>query len=203
MKGELLIEALKRCKYDPDKLLTADGNEGFYAKKFRDALVTYDPSSITLNKLYGRLYDRRYEIGELDIAARYDDLPVSFAEAIQKTLAGRVRYDAVYEESTTSATSMAAFYGFDEKEGVYSPYMQTNQRNLRVLDPSMDGIFDPQATGGEAYNQGLVRYLTEDATVGEGGALVPGSQVYCALLNEPEFANCIRYNDWVRVPITG
>ncbi|MCL2588736.1 MAG: hypothetical protein FWD84_04925, partial [Oscillospiraceae bacterium] len=349
-KGELLVEALKMCQYDPDKLLTTDGNEGFYAKKLRDALVTYDPdtgrdysamehpfgrlvlqeakaalegagisvkeenvrldeqgvlywkgvrvltptsakktkqlqtvegqlgqiflpddrgvivtefggsdnyetipayrayllprennaqdtfrerhrvvgyqeqmigairkqlrhdalsnggyghvaslgSSIALNKLYGRLYDRRYEIGELDIAARYDDLPVSFAEAIQKTLAGRVRYDAVYEKSTTNATSMAALYGFDELEGVYSPYIQTNQRNLRVLDSSMDGIFDPQATGG-AYNQGLVRYLTEDAAVDENGVLIPGTREYCALLNEPEFENCIKYNDWVRV----
>lgn len=152
-----------------------------------------------LNKVYSRVYGTRFVPGELDRMVQQGDIRQDFADAIRKTLASRVRYDNKYLESTTNAASNAEFYEKGDKDGEdsFSVFEQTGRRNLRVLDRSMDGIFDPDATVA-GINQGIVRYLAEGAKVNPDGTLTGGDEEHCALLNLPEFTNA-RYNQHDRV----
>ena len=150
------------------------------------------------NNVYSKMYERRFELGELDHAVMTGDIPEAFANAVRKTLAGRVRYDAKYMASTTGAVARMEYEGVIPDGSVFSAFEQTELKNLRAMDKSMDAVFDPLATG-TAKNQGMVRYLVKNALINSDGTLTESEEVYTELLQQHEFANCIKYNQWGRI----
>lgn len=112
------------------------------------------------------------ELGDLD----------PWVESILATEARRVRYsNEVRAGSTIYAEHRAQRDGIDPvDDNHFDAWQLTGGRNMAVLtgkdaagNLAPGGYFDPVMTGNN-MNQGIVRYLTQDAAVTSDGMIVPG-----------------------------
>ncbi|MFG1858905.1 hypothetical protein ACGFJT_44220 [Actinomadura geliboluensis] len=143
----------------------------------------------SLNGVYSQLYGSKhpvdfieqnlvYDIDNLEAGGRID----SWTASILATEAKRVRYsNDIKAGSTVYAEHRAQSQQADPADdNHFDAWKLTGGRNMTVLTgrdqngvQAPAGYFDPVMTGG-ATNQGIVRYLTEDAEVGNDGRITPG-----------------------------
>lgn len=184
-----------------------------------------EPAS--LNGVYSRLYGTKHPVDFLERAAEFDaqgdyDFDEPFAAqneldpwvaSIVATEARRVRYsNEIKQGSTIYAEYQAGRDISDPANDNFQDIWQITQRNMAVLtgkdakgDAIPEGFFDPVMTGG-ATNQGIVRYLTQDAQVNQDGSIVPGdpttlSGVRAPLMNRPELES-LRFDPFDRQQMT-
>lgn len=168
----------------------------------------YVPHTSSLNNVYKHAYDTKMTLDEymdkLD-ASKSSPEEVATAKAVINTLKGRCRFPNEYGEgSTTAAQSMLEHPERDESKRFDFYYSDLcDNHNLRVLDESFDGIFDPDATG-TAKTQGIVRYLAENVRVDtETGKPIaiedydPDHPPKCALTKDRMMSN-LSFNAWDR-----
>lgn len=105
-----------------------------------------------------------------------------WTKSIIDTEASRIRYTNDIRDGSTMFAAYQAKKGRDDPADdiAFDAWKLTGGRNMRVLTGrdsngvvAPDGYLDPIMTGG-AGNQGVVRYLTTDASVGADGRIVPG-----------------------------
>jgi hypothetical protein len=182
---------------------------------------TGEPAS--LNAVYSQLYGTKHPVDfveqattyELDestgeITARLDEWTASILE----TEAKRVRYsNEIKQGSTIYAEYRAERDRTDPADdNVFDAWKLTGGRNMTVLTgtdrnhvAAPGGYFDPVMTGG-ATNQGIVRYLTEDAAVRPDGTIEPGDPETVTgsrapLMSRPELET-LRYDPFDRQQMT-
>ncbi|MEU7315502.1 hypothetical protein [Streptomyces sp. NPDC007083] len=180
-----------------------------------------EPAS--LNSVYSQLYGTKHPVDfveratmyELDeatgkITARLDEWTVSILE----TEAKRVRYsNEIKQGSTIYAEYRSERDRTDPADdNRFDAWRLTGGRNMAVLTgkdknsiAAPGGYFDPVMTGG-ATNQGIVRYLTEDAVVLPDGRIVPGDPETVTgsrapLMSRPELET-LRYDPFDRQQMT-
>lgn len=183
--------------------------------------MTGEPAS--LNAVYSQLYGTKhpvdfierattYELDETtgEITARLDD----WTATILETEAKRVRYsNEIKQGSTIYAEYRAERDRTDPADdNVFDAWRLTGGRNMTVLTGkdrnhvrAPGGYFDPVMTGG-ATNQGIVRYLTQDAVVRQDGSIEPGDPETVTgsrapLMSRPELAT-LRYDPFDRQQMT-
>lgn len=140
----------------------------------------------SLNGVYSQLYGTKHPVdfieqnSQLDSEGRpkLDD----WTAAILQTEAKRVRYsNEIKTGSTVFAEHRAKSVQVDPANDNHADaWKLTGGRNMAILTGrdqddrrAPGGFFDPVMTGG-ATNQGIVRYLTQDAGVAANGQIVPG-----------------------------
>ncbi|MUU73495.1 hypothetical protein [Pseudarthrobacter sp. GA104] len=182
---------------------------------------TGEPAS--LNAVYSQLYGTKHPVDfveqattyELDestgeITARLDEWTASILE----TEAKRVRYSNEIKQSSTIYAEYRAERDRTDPadDNVFDAWKLTGGRNMTVLTgtdrnrvAAPGGYFDPVMTGG-ATNQGIVRYLTEDAAVRPDGTIEPGNPETVTgsrapLMSRPELET-LRYDPFDRQQMT-
>ncbi|MBT8163344.1 MULTISPECIES: hypothetical protein [Arthrobacter] len=168
----------------------------------------------SLNRVYAQLYGTRHPADfierSLDAEGRLD----GWTASILATEARRVRYpNEIKQGSTVYAEYQAGRADVDPADdNHFDAWTLTGGRNMAVLTgsdrngvPGAGGFFDPVMTGG-ATNQGIVRYLTEDARVTADGRIIPGdpgtrSGARTPLMNRPELAT-LQYDPFDRQQMT-
>ncbi|QNE18091.1 hypothetical protein F1D05_09585 [Kribbella qitaiheensis] len=170
----------------------------------------------SLNRVYSQLYGTKHPVDFIDRALDTDSGELDpWTSAILATEAKRVRYsNEIKAGSTVYAEHQAAKARADPADdNHFDAWKLTGGRNMAVLTgldqngvAAPAGYFDPVMTGG-ATNQGIVRYLTEDATVRPDGRIVPGDPATASgarspLMNRPELET-LRYDPFDRQQMTG
>lgn len=181
-----------------------------------------EPASI--NKVYAELYGTKHPEDYLERAqvvqinertGEVDSHIDPFVDHILRTEAKRVRYDNVLKEESTIYAEYASRR--DKRDPADDNYLSTwdltGKRNMAVLTGKdtlgrdiPGGFFDPVMTGG-GTNQGIVRFLTEDARVDSRGKIIPGdpstlSGSRTPLMTMPEMAT-LEYDAFDRQQMTG
>ena len=168
----------------------------------------------SLNRVYSQLYGTKHP---LDFIARSLDAEGQldpWTASILATEAKRVRYsNGIKQGSTVYAEYQSTKNEADPADdNHFDAWKLTGGRNMAVLTGTDQhglaapaGYFDPVMTGG-ATNQGIVRYLTEDAKVSANGRIVPGdpkvlSGARAPLMNRPELET-LRYDPFDRQQMT-
>ncbi|UJW28859.1 hypothetical protein L3Q67_26855 [Saccharothrix sp. AJ9571] len=182
---------------------------------------TGEPAS--LNAIYAQLYGTKHPADFIERATAYErdeDTGETRAEldgwtaSILRTEARRVRYsNEIKQGSTIYAEYRAERDRIDPADdNHFDAWRLTGGRNMAVLTgtgqnrvEAPGGYFDPVMTGG-ATNQGIVRYLTEDAVVNADGTIVPGNPDTATgsrapLMNRPELVT-LRYDPFDRQQMT-
>ena len=180
-----------------------------------------EPAS--LNGVYPQLYGTKHPVDfieratELSIDRETGEVISSvdpWVETILSTEARRVRYS---NEVKTGSTIYAEYRAGRDRtdpadDNRFDAWRLTGGRNMTVLTgidanrvPAPVGCFDPVMTGG-ATNQGIVRYLTEDATVLSDGTIEPGDPdtvtgTRAPLMTRPELET-LRYDPFDRQQMT-
>lgn len=187
-----------------------------------------EPAS--LNGVYSRLYGTKHPVDFLERSAveqlaaadgterllaaiQGEQLAEPWNATIVRTEAARVRYsNEVKQGSTIYAEYQAERDRTDPADDNHFSTWALTQRNMAVLTGKdangkdiPAGYFDPVMTGG-ATNQGIVRYLTEDARVAPDGSIVPGDPetvtgARAALMSRPELET-LRYDPFDRQQMT-
>lgn len=148
-------------------------------------------ATTNLNNVYRRVTGERFDLNFRDKFME-QKMDSSMLEAIIKTEGQRVRYsNAMRDGATIYADYAARQYGSDPSNDNFGdPYVLAGSQNMAVITDSSDGFFDPIATNATNTTQGLVRFLTDETTVGPDGMMTPGSKdARCALMNHPYTAN--------------
>ena len=182
---------------------------------------TGEPAS--LNAVYSQLYGTKHPVDFIEQATTYE-LDESTGEittrldewtaSILETEAKRVRYsNEIKQGSTIYAEYRAERDRTDPADdNVFDAWKLTGGRNMTVLTgtdrnhvAAPGGYFDPVMTGG-ATNQGIVRYLTEDAAVRPDGTIEPGDPETVTgsrapLMSRPELET-LRYDPFDRQQMT-
>ena len=143
-----------------------------------------EPSSV--NSVYSRLTGTKHPVDFIEQATRYTDAGVAeldpWVESILATEARRVRYsNEIRAGSTIYAEYRAQRDDVDAvDDNHFDAWRLTGGRNMAVLTgtdvsgaAAPGGYFDPVMTGNN-MNQGIVRYLTQDAEVSQDGTITPG-----------------------------
>ena len=139
-----------------------------------------------LNSVYHHLYGDKKSLDFVD-KMRETKTPDDVIEAIVKTSLQRVKYDKHFGTDTSVLAHMNAKTKADKANRGYDPLIDNVKANIAIPDHSLSkNIFDPYATG-TGTNQGVVRYLTEDAVVNPDGTITPGKSEYCSLINHENF----------------
>lgn len=182
---------------------------------------TGEPAS--LNAVYSQLYGTKHPVDFVEQATTYElDEPTGeitarldeWTASILETEAKRVRYsNDIKQGSTIYAEYRAERDRTDPADdNVFDAWKLTGGRNMTVLTgtdrnhvAAPGGYFDPVMTGG-ATNQGIVRYLTEDATVRPDGTIEPGDPETVTgsrapLMSRPELET-LRYDPFDRQQMT-
>ncbi|MGW6600517.1 hypothetical protein [Streptomyces sp. NPDC055036] len=182
---------------------------------------TGEPAS--LNAAYSQLYGMKHPIDFIERATSYQFGEATgevrgnldeWTAAILQTEARRVRYsNEIKQGSTIYAEYRAQRDRTDPADdNRFDAWRLTGGRNMTVLTgtdrnnvAAPGGYFDPVMTGG-ATNQGIVRYLTEDARVGPDGRIVPGNPTTVTgsrapLMSRPELET-LRYDPFDRQQMT-
>lgn len=130
----------------------------------------------SLNNVYHQLYDTRFDLDYLE-KSQQEQMDKSLLDAIISTVSRRVRYSSEVRDGST----INAEYEATNRQGQIldndnkrDPYLLTGRRNMAIMTEDGDGYFDVSATG-TAYNQGVTRFLVEDAEVMEDGSIKRGS----------------------------
>ncbi|MEU6263725.1 hypothetical protein [Saccharopolyspora shandongensis] len=182
---------------------------------------TGEPTS--LNAVYSQLYGTKHPVDFIEQATSYE-LDESTGEiraeldewtaSILRTEAKRVRYsNEIKQGSTIYAEYRSERDRTDPADdNRFDAWRLTGGRNMAVLTGAgkdrvevPGGYFDPVMTGG-AVNQGIVRYLTEDASVRPDGTIEPGDPETVTgsrapLMNRPELQT-LRYDPFDRQQMT-
>lgn len=186
---------------------------------------TGEPTS--LNAVYSRLYGTKHPLDLIDRSRtgqphtdgpEASDRPETalnpWTEAILATEARRVKYpNEIKQGSTIYAEYRADRDRIDPADdNRFDAWRLTGGRNMAVLTGKAQngvqapgGYFDPVMTGG-ATNQGIVRYLTQDARVRPDGRIEPGDPgtptgSRAPLMNRPELET-MRYDPFDRQQMT-
>ena len=148
---------------------------------------TGDPTS--LNSVYRRLYDRRFDVNFLEHSESYG-MPRDLAELILRTESQRVRYGNEFSSGSTIYQDLiASQFNEGPNDLQRSPWMLTGKRNMAVLSEESDGYFDGILTS-TGTNQGIVRYLVDSAEVTEDGRIIRGElDDTTAMRKHPVFAD--------------
>jgi hypothetical protein len=169
----------------------------------------------SLNRIYTQLYGTKHATDFIDRARDEDSGQLDrWAAAILATEAKRVRYSNEIKTGSTVYAEHQAGKGESDPadDNHFDAWKLTGGRNMAVLTgtdqngvTAPGGYFDPVMTGG-ATNQGIVRYLTEDATVSPEGRIIPGdpattSGARAPLMNRPELAT-LRFDPFDRQQMT-
>lgn len=148
--------------------------------------VVGEPAS--LNGVYAQLYGTKHAVNFIEQNLVHDETGVEpprlndWTAAILATEVKRVRYsNEIKAGSTVYAEHKAQRETLDPADdNTFDPWQLTGGRNMVMLTgedsrgvATPGGYFDPVMTGG-ATNQGIVRYLSADATVDADGRIVPG-----------------------------
>lgn len=176
-----------------------------------------EPAS--LNTLYSQLQGTRHPVDFIEANSQLDaatGTPVldPWAATILETEAARVRYDNQIRDGSTIFAAHEAKRGDRDlaDDNHFDAWALTGGRNMAVLTgtdehglAAPEGYFDPVMTGGAA-NQGIVRYLTQDARVRADGTIEPGDTSTAAgrraaLMNRPELAT-LAYDPFDRQQMT-
>lgn len=165
--------------------------------------VLGDPTSV--NDVYRGLYGERYSS---DFMLRYleQGMPEDVLMAIIETQASRVRYsNDIRDGSTINADYRATQTNVDVDKGndnFNDAYVLTGGRNMSILTEEGDGYFDPIATTATSTNQGILRFLTTDATVNLDGSITPGAKDgQCAIMKH-DICKYMKYNPFDRQCMT-
>lgn len=175
-----------------------------------------------LNSVYSQLTGTKHPADFIERAMEYDDAAPAnermclnpWVEAIVATEAARVRYDNEIQQGSTIYAEHRAEHSQSDPvdDNHFDAWTLTGGRNMAVLTGTgTDGIeatpgyFDPVMTGG-ATNQGVVRYLTQDAAVAADGTIIPGDPSTTtgsrtALMNQSELAS-MAYDPFDRQQMT-
>ncbi|BCW06815.1 MULTISPECIES: hypothetical protein [unclassified Arthrobacter] len=182
---------------------------------------TGEPAS--LNAVYSQLYGTKHPVDFIERATTYEVDPATgkatarldeWTASILETEAKRVRYsNEIKQGSTIYAEYRAERDRTDPADdNVFDAWRLTGGRNMTVLTgtdrnhvTAPGGFFDPVMTGG-ATNQGIVRYLTEDAAVRPDGTIEPGDPETVTgsrapLMSRPELET-LRYDPFDRQQMT-
>lgn len=127
------------------------------------------PRCAALNTVYRKAYDtvlERIDYEDHITAHEQNPTPETLTYInILKDLSGRCRFsNDIGDNASTMAQSMLEHP--DRQESQQYDYFYSDlyeNKNIRVLDSSFDGLFDPNATG-TAKTQGVVRYLAVGAS---------------------------------------
>lgn len=180
-----------------------------------------EPASI--NGVYSQLYGTKHPVDFIERATRHEidrntgvitSQLDDWTATILETEAKRVRYS---NEIKAGSTIYAEYRSERDKsdpanDNRFDAWQLTGGRNMTVLtgkdahgNRAPAGYFDPVMTGG-AVNQGIVRYLTEDAEVSPDGVITPGdgespAGTRASLMNRPELAT-LAYDPFDRQQMT-
>lgn len=168
----------------------------------------------SLNRVYSQLYGTKHPLDFIERSLDAEGQLDSWTASILATEAKRVRYsNGIKQGSTVYAEHQATKSEADPADdNHFDAWKLTGGRNMAVLTGTDQngiaapaGYFDPVMTGG-ATNQGIVRYLTEDAQVSPDGRIVPGdptvlSGARAPLMNRPELET-LRYDPFDRQQMT-
>ncbi|MFD2794651.1 hypothetical protein ACFS27_13925 [Promicromonospora vindobonensis] len=182
---------------------------------------TGEPSS--LNTVYSQLYGTRHPVDFIQRATTYEidqstgEVSTHLDEwtaSILATEARRVRYSGEIKQGSTIYAEYRADRDRTDPadDNRFDAWRLTGGRNMTVLTgkdrnnvAAPGGYFDPVMTGG-ATNQGIVRYLTQDATVAPDGSIRPGDPQTVTgsrapLMSRPELET-LRYDPFDRQQMT-
>lgn len=180
-----------------------------------------EPASI--NGVYSQLYGTKHPVDFIERSTSLSIDPETgsvkreldpWTATTLATEAGRVRYS---NDIRTGSTIYAEYRSQrDESDPAddnrFDAWQLTGGRNMTVLTgtdanrvQAPEGYFDPVMTGG-AINQGIVRYLTQDAQVSPEGRITPGDPqtatgARAPLMNRPELAT-LAYDPFDRQQMT-
>lgn len=182
---------------------------------------TGEPSS--LNTVYSQLYGTKHPVDFIERASTYqlDETTGQITReldpwtaSIIETEAKRIRYS---NEIKAGSTIYAEYRAQRDRtdpadDNHFDAWHLTGGRNMTVLTGkdsnhvvAPGGYFDPVMTGG-ATNQGIVRYLTQDAVVRSDGSIEPGDPdtvtgSRAPLMTRPEM-DTLRYDPFDRQQMT-
>lgn len=182
---------------------------------------TGEPAS--LNAVYSQLYGTKHPVDFVEQATTYEvdqatgEVTATLDEwtaSILETEAKRVRYSNEIKQGSTIYAEYRAERDRSDPadDNVFDAWKLTGGRNMTVLTgagkdrvTAPGGYFDPVMTGG-ATNQGIVRYLTEDAEVRPDGHIDPGDPETVTgsrapLMSRPELET-LRYDPFDRQQMT-
>ncbi|QXV57386.1 hypothetical protein [Amycolatopsis sp. TNS106] len=180
-----------------------------------------EPAS--LNTVYSQLYSTKHPVDFIERAtpSQRDDLTGevhtsidAWTATILRTEGRRVRYANEIKQGATIYAEYRAERDHTDpaNDNYFDPWRLAGGRNMAVLTatdmnqvPAPGGYFDPVMTG-SATNQGIVRYLTEDAVVNADGTILPGDPATVTgsrapLMSRPELAT-LRYDPFDRQQMT-
>lgn len=133
-------------------------------------------SSTSINNVYHQLYDERFSLDYLE-KAQQEQMDQSLLDATIATVSRRVRYGSDIRDGSTINAEYEALKRTNvvmDNDNKRDPYLLTGRRNMAIMSEPGDGYFDTSATG-TAYNQGVTRFLVEDAEVLPDGRIKRGS----------------------------
>ncbi|WP_424863091.1 hypothetical protein [Streptomyces sp. MMS24-I29] len=182
---------------------------------------TGEPAS--LNGVYSQVYGTKHPVDFIERATSYEVDQATgeitpkvdeWTASILRTEARRVRYsNEIKQGSTIYAEYRSQRDRTDPADDTrFDAWRLTGGRNMAVLTgrdanrvDAPGGYFDPVMTGG-ATNQGIVRYLTEDAQVRPDGTIEPGDPETVTgsrapLMSRPELET-LRYDPFDRQQMT-
>lgn len=148
-----------------------------------------------LNGVYRRITGQRFDT---DFRQRQRELKMDdqMAHDIIATERQRVRYSNTMRDSATVyAEYSARTFGADPaNDTTGDPYVLAGSKNMAIITKDSFGYFDPIATNSTNTTQGLVRYLTNDATVNKDGSITPGAKDGRCALMASHFARHMSFN---------
>ncbi|PUB32489.1 RNA polymerase Rpb2 [Promicromonospora sp. AC04] len=182
---------------------------------------TGEPAS--LNTVYSQLYGTKHPVDFIERATTYEIEETTgevrahldaWTVSILATEARRVRYSSEIKHGSTIYAEYRADRDRTDPadDNHFDAWQLTGGRNMAVLTgtgrdnaPTPGGYFDPVMTGG-ATNQGIVRYLTQDAAVAPDGSIRPGDPATLTgsrapLMCRPELET-LRYDPFDRQQMT-
>lgn len=136
-----------------------------------------EPTSV--NNVHHRMYGTRYPVDVIERAVAVDGMRKDVFDAIIQTLSRRVRYSNDFKENSTINADFQANRNMEfndiANDNYADAYRLSGRRNMSVMTEDAFGYFDPHATS-TATNQGIVRFLTEDAKVDSDGKIIKGDE---------------------------
>lgn len=136
-----------------------------------------EPTSV--NRVCHSLYDTRYPLDVMERSMNTDGMRRDVFDAIVKTLGRRVRYSNDFKDNSTINADFQANRdnGFNDlaNDNYQDAYRLSGRKNMSIMTEDSAGYFDLQATS-TSTNQGIVRYLTESASVDSDGRIIKGDE---------------------------